>query len=283
MENHPLNLQYKVGLFIGAGLLVGMISILLLGGDKAFFTRYMRLSAHFSEVQGLFPGSVVSLAGIPVGNIESIYFVPDTNALNVVMKINKAFQDRLVEGTNAEVRTQGALGDKYIYLKPGSTGGTILADGSRIEGIETDFVKMLTDRQDGAGRIIDLVKEMHILVANLNGDGRSARMMHNLSEASLKLNSTLSNLDALLGEMRGQIPEDKKLRKALYSLSNIMEKIDEGKGTLGQLINDPSVHQNLKAFLGGSPRNQYLKSMIRETIQKSDARPQKLVIENDTD
>lgn len=270
MESHSSSLQYKVGLFIGAGLLLGMISILLLGGDKAIFTRYIRIQTRFSEVQGLFPGSVVSLAGVPVGNIESIAFVSDTNALNVVMKINQSFRDKLVEGTKAEIRTQGALGDKYVYLKPGAADAKHLENNAVIDGIETDYMKMITDREDGAARIIDLIKEMHVLVANLNGNGRSAEVSRNLSEASAKLNSTLTSLDALLGEMRGQLPPDKKLRNALVSLSNIMEKIDQGKGTLGQLINDPSVHQNLKAFLGGSPRNQYMKTMIRETIQKSD-------------
>lgn len=272
MENHPLSLQYKVGLFIGAGLLVLMVSILLLGGDKAFFTRYVRLQAHFTEVQGLFPGSVVSLAGMPVGNVESIDFLPDQNTLNVVLKINQKFQRKLVEGTTAEIRTQGALGDKFIYLKPGAPTGQPLEDGALIKGIETDFMKMLTDREDGAARVIDLIKELHVLVASLNSNGRAAEMAQNLSEASKKLNTTLSTLDALLVEVRDQIPENKKLRNALVRLSNIMEKIDEGKGTLGQLINDPSVHQNLKAFLGDSPRNRYMKSVIRETLQRSDSR-----------
>lgn len=272
MESHPINLQYKVGLFISAGLLIFMVSILLLGGDKAFFTRYIRLNAHFSEVQGLFPGSVVSLAGMPVGNVESIDFLPDQNTLNVVLKINQKFHNKLVEGTTAEIRTQGALGDKFIYLKPGDPRGKPLDDQALIEGIETDFMKMITDREDGAARIIDLIKEMHILVASLNSNGRAAQMAHNLSDAAKKLNSTLTSLDKLLVEVRDQIPENKKLRNALVRLSNIMEKIDDGKGTLGQLINDPSVHQNLKAFLGGSPRNNYMKSIIRETIQKSDAK-----------
>lgn len=269
MEHHPLSLQYKVGLFIGVGLIAMMFAILLLGGDKALFTRYYRLHTQFGEVQGLFPGSIVSLAGVPVGNIEKITFAPE-NKLDVQMKISQDFASRIVEGTTAEVRTQGALGDKYIYLKPGSPGGHGLPDHAMIQGDETDYMKMITDRQDGVARVIDLIKEVHILVANLNAGGKSAEMVRNLTEASRKLGNTLTRLDGLLGDVKEQIPENKKLRNALVSLSNIMEKIDQGKGTLGQLINDPSVHQNLKAFLGGSPRNRYMKDMIRETIQKSE-------------
>lgn len=273
MEQQTLSLQYKVGLFIGAGLFAIMVAVLLLGGDKVLFTRYIVLHTRFVEVSGLFPGSVVSLAGIPVGNIKSIDFLPQENKLDVVMKINEVYQSRIVEGTNAEVRTQGALGDKFVYLAPGAPGGKPVASGAVLEGIDTDYMKLLTDREDGVAKIIDVIKEVHILVANLNSNGRSAEMMRNMAEASAKFKSTLTNLDALLGDLRGQIPENKKLKTALVHLADIMEKVDQGKGTLGLLINDPTVYQNLKAFLGGSPRNKYMKDMIRETIQKSETAP----------
>jgi phospholipid/cholesterol/gamma-HCH transport system substrate-binding protein len=273
MEQQALSLQYKVGLFIGTGLVAIMATILLLGGDKALFTRYVHLHAHFKEVQGLFPGSVVSLAGVPVGNIKSITFVPAENKLDVVMKINQIYHARLVEGTTAEVRTQGALGDKYVYLSPGAPNAKALPEDAVLDGIETDYMKLLTDREDGVARVVDLIKEMHILVANINQSGRTGETMRNIADGSSKLKSTLTQLDGLVGDLRSQIPENKKLRTALIHLADIVEKIDQGKGTLGQLINDPSVYQNLKAYLGGSPRNRYMKDMIRETIQKSEASP----------
>lgn len=273
MEQQPLNLQYKVGLFIGAGLAAVMAAILLLGANKALLARYVHVHARFTEVQGLFPGSVVSLAGIPVGNIEAIKFVAEQNKLDVSMKINQQYAHRLVEGMTAEVRTQGALGDKYVYLAPGAVNGKPLGDDAVIESVETDYMKMLTDREEGAARIIDVIKELHVLIASINQGGRTGEMMRNLTESSAKFKSTLTQLDSLLGEIRGEIPENKKVRAALVHLSDILEKVDQGKGTLGQLVNDPSVYQNLKAYLGGSPRNRYMKDMIRETIQKSDTTP----------
>lgn len=271
MEQQSLKMEYKVGLFIGLGLLALIVSVLFLGADKALFTRYTELRARFSEVQGLFPGSVVSLAGMPVGNIKDIEFVPEDNKLEVIMRINAKFAPRLVEGTTAEVKTQGALGDKFIYLTPGKPGSPQLSDGVSIPGTETDFLRMLTSREDGVARVIDLIKELHILIATVNSNGQTATMIKNMAEASVKFKATMGQLDALLGDLRGELPENKKLRQALISLSSILEKVDQGKGTLGQLINDPSMHQNLKSFFGGSPRNRYMKDMIRETIQQSEA------------
>ena len=268
MDPQSRKLELKVGIFIAIGLILAMVSILLLGGDKSLLTRYVYLNARFSEVQGLFPGSVVSLAGVPVGNIREIKFVPSENKLEVNMKIDRTYAHRLVEGTVAEVRTQGALGDKFVYLIPGAPGAKSLQDGALVESTETDFMKLLTSREDGVARVVDLIKELHVLVGTVNASG----VMKNAGEATAAMKTTMRQLDALLGDLRGEIPENKKLRKALVSLSNVLEKIDQGKGTLGQLINDPSVHQSLKAFLGGSPRNRYMKDMIRETIQKSDSR-----------
>lgn len=271
MEQHSIRLEYKVGIFIGVGLVAAMFAILLLGGDKALFTRYTYLKADFSEVQGLFPGSVVTLAGVPVGNVETIQFVPDANKLELTLKINRKFHERLVEGTTAEIKTQGALGDKYVYLSPGQPGGKVLEPDSKIASVETDFMKMLTSREDGVARVVDLIKELHIMVATINAGGKTNEMMSNMVDASAKFKKTLGQLDLLVSDLRGEIPENKKLRQALVNLSSIIEKIDQGKGTLGQLINDPSVHQSLKSLLGGSPRNRYMKDMIRETIQQSEA------------
>lgn len=271
MEHQSNKFELKVGLFIAAGVVAIMASILLLGGDKVLFTRYMRIHTHFSEVQGLFPGSVVSLAGLAVGNVDRIDFVPGKNQLEVVLKINEQYKDRLFHGTEAEVRTQGALGDKFVYLNPGEPSQKLLANGDVIQANETDFMKLLTSREDGVARVVDLIKELHILISSINANGQMAEMTKNMAEASQKAKTTLTELDGLLGELRDEIPENKKLKKALTSLANVMEKIDQGQGTLGQLVNDPSVHQNLKAILGGSPRNNYMKSILRETIKKSGA------------
>jgi phospholipid/cholesterol/gamma-HCH transport system substrate-binding protein len=271
MEYSPAKLEVKVGIFVASGILAMIVAIILLGGDKSLFTKYTHLKVHFSEVQGLFPGSVVSLAGVPVGNVEKIDFGAADSKLEVTLKINNHFATRLVQGTSAEIRTQGALGDKYIYLVPGESGSQILTENSVIPSTETDFMKMLTSREDGVARVVDLIKELHIFVASINAGGKTSEVMVNIAEASGKLKKTLGQIDGLVTDLRGEIPGNKKLQQSLLTLSSILDKIDQGKGTLGQLINDPSVHQNLKAFLGGSQRNRYMKDIIRETIQQNEA------------
>jgi phospholipid/cholesterol/gamma-HCH transport system substrate-binding protein len=270
MDKHSSKLEFKVGVFVALGLFAVMVSVLMLGADKVVFTRYLRIKAHFTEVQGLFPGSVVSLAGIPVGNVEKLDFTGSENKLEATLKIDQKFAHRVVEGTIAEIRTQGALGDKFVYLTPGSPGGKQIENGTVISATETDYLKMLTSREDGVARVIDLIKEMQALVQSINQNGQAGVMMKNLADASFKFKSTLAQIDGVLGDLRGENLQNSKLKQSMASLASILAKVDSGKGTLGQLINDPSLHQSLKSFLGGSPRNRYMKDMIRESLQTGD-------------
>jgi phospholipid/cholesterol/gamma-HCH transport system substrate-binding protein len=269
MEPQSSKIELKVGVFVAIGLIGAMVSILLIGGDRFVLQKQSVLHARFTEVQGLFPGSVVSLSGLKIGNIKRITLENDLK-LDIEMAIDPGYADRITEGSIVEVKTQGALGDKYLYIKPGPANGKPVAEGAVLPSDETDFFKLLTSREDGMARAVDLVKELHILVASLNQDGKSAKMISNLAEASERLKSTVVKLDGLLTDLNGVNPEDKKLKKALISLSNVLEKIDKGHGTLGQLINDPSVHQSLKSILGPSPRGKFMKEMVRETIKSVD-------------
>ena len=61
-----------------------------------------------------------------------------------------------------------------------------------------------------------------------------------------------------------------KLEKSVEKLDSVLTKIDKGQGTLGALINDPSLHQQLKALIGGSARKDHVKSLLRTSIEKEE-------------
>jgi phospholipid/cholesterol/gamma-HCH transport system substrate-binding protein len=53
-------------------------------------------------------------------------------------------------------------------------------------------------------------------------------------------------------------------------LNNILAKIDRGEGTLGLLVNDPSVYEDLKSVLGGANRSVILRSMVRLALDQDE-------------
>ena len=56
-------------------------------------------------------------------------------------------------------------------------------------------------------------------------------------------------------------------------LRAMVSDMRQGKGTLGALLVDPSVYEDLKMLLGNVQRNQALRALVRYSIQKDDGSP----------
>ena len=46
-------------------------------------------------------------------------------------------------------------------------------------------------------------------------------------------------------------------------LNSILEKVDRGEGTLGLLLNDPTLYEEVKQLVGGANRSTVVRSLIR--------------------
>jgi len=267
MENNAKT-QLRVGIFLIVGLVLLLGSIFLLGADKAVFRSYTTLHAHFEQVQGLAEGSVVSFSGITVGNIKKIQILPERNLIDIVMQIDDQFMPRVTEGSLVEIRTQGALGDKYIFIIPGDPKAKPLKEGAIIEVAKaTDILGILSERGSEAEKIFDIINEMHRFSKTLNAENRTDKILSNLANATAKIDKTAAATQRLAEGIN-----DGKLKNTIDRLDSVMTKLDRGQGTLGALINDPSVHDQIKSMLGGSPRKNYMKNLMRTSIEKNEGK-----------
>lgn len=258
---------WKVGLFVVAGLIAVMGSILALDGDRALLTRYANLKVKMEQVQGLNEGSIVSLSGIRIGNVETFEFAPGENALLLTLKVEAHTLERIPVSSTVEVRTQGALGDKYVYISPGPLSDPRIPDGGELKpAASTDLLDMLSQRGSEAAQVFDILTETRKLLASLNHDGRMDRLMTNLAETSNQLKAASIEARALLTDLRGENPQ--KVQKAIAHLESILGKVDRGEGSLGALINDPSLHEQLKNLTGGNHRKKYLESILRTSVRE---------------
>lgn len=263
--------KLKVGTFVFISVVLFIFTVFMIGGDKALFTSYYRLKVHFNQVQGLAPGSVVSLSGVPIGNVKAIIFAPDKESVQVEMSIEQSFQSKITKSSTAEIRTQGALGDKYVYITPGNPSDPVLTTGDSIKAVDDgDLLTILSNEGDTFREIFAIIKEVHTVVRNMNEGGRSAAIMENLKDVSSDLKLLVHEAGLLVKEVRKGGTTAHDLSKSVRSLASVMEKIDSGNGSLGALVNDPSLHDRLTKFLGGEPRQKYLKNLIRKSIQQSE-------------
>jgi phospholipid/cholesterol/gamma-HCH transport system substrate-binding protein len=63
----------------------------------------------------------------------------------------------------------------------------------------------------------------------------------------------------------GQTAAD--FRVAMANLRVVTDRLKAGEGTVGALLSDPTVYENLVQFLEGARRSFLLRSLIRSTIQ----------------
>lgn len=259
--------QLRVGIFLSIGLILILGSIFMLGADRAFFKSYTTLHAHFSEVQGLAEGSVVSFSGITVGNVQKIEILPERNMIDLVLLVDNKYMPRVTEGSMVEIRTQGALGDKFIFIVPGDPKAKPLTEGAIIEVAKaSDILGILSERGNEAEKVFDIINEMYRFTKALNADNRTEKIMMGLASATAKIDKAAGATQKLTESLG----DGQKIKSSMERLESVLTKIDSGQGTLGKLINDPSVHDQVKSMLGGSPRKSYIKSLMRTSIEKAE-------------
>ncbi|HTC53237.1 MAG TPA: outer membrane lipid asymmetry maintenance protein MlaD [Steroidobacteraceae bacterium] len=127
------------GIEIGTGLFVvlGFIALLFLttqlpsSGLKLASTKAgYHISAAFDNVGDLKVGSPVTMAGVNLGEVESIRIDWTTYKANVSMRIDPQY-NKIPDDSDASIQTQGLLGGKYVGIGAGGS-NTFLKEGSQI-------------------------------------------------------------------------------------------------------------------------------------------------------
>jgi phospholipid/cholesterol/gamma-HCH transport system substrate-binding protein len=127
------SVELGVGVFVLLGIIcVGYLTIRL-GEIEVLGDKYYLLNARFKSVSGLKVGAQVDIAGVQVGQVDSIALDPKDLMAMVRLKIKDVIV--LSDDVIASIKTAGLLGDKYVQLSPGGS-DKILKPGDTI--IETE-------------------------------------------------------------------------------------------------------------------------------------------------
>ena len=124
-------LEMAVGVFVLIGLVcVGYLTIKL-GKMELMGDHYYTLYAKFNSATGLKPGSNVEIAGVTIGQVESVTLEPVMKIAMIKMKIEKGID--LEDDAIASVKTSGLIGDKFIMITPGGSVDILEPEGTITE------------------------------------------------------------------------------------------------------------------------------------------------------
>jgi phospholipid/cholesterol/gamma-HCH transport system substrate-binding protein len=257
-------LELKVGLFVLAGLILTLSAILTLGGSTNIFTNSNRYTVAISEADGLYEGAKVVLAGLNVGSVSKIDIDTQTKDVVATLTVNRKYERFIRKGSEVEIRTQGVLGDKYLSISIGPDAAEQLATGATLPNRPTGNLSAVLGKSDQ-------------LMTNLTSiSGSLDRVLRRFEEESSRsggffrnLNTTATNLASASAKLSSEL-DDANFKKSVKSLNQILDKINNGTGTLGALVNDPGLYDDAKSLLGGANRSRIVRNLVRKTVKDGD-------------
>jgi phospholipid/cholesterol/gamma-HCH transport system substrate-binding protein len=131
-----------------------------------------------------------------------------------------------------------------------------------IGGVATGVDRLVT-------RVNAAVAALQPILDATDKDGR--QLLNNLSRAALGIGQVASQL-----ESSRVVPN---LERASDDLAQVSGQLRSGKGTLGALVQDPTVYEQLVTILGGIGRSRVLRALVRFAISKEDTREAQHVAE----
>jgi len=269
--------EFKIGLLalIASAMLYTGFNFLK-GSD--FLSADNRYYAIYDNVNGLTVSNPVMVNGLTVGKVANIAILQkQNNRLLVALDIRKDL--KLGENTKAILGDNGLLGGKMIELKVGKINQVLDNNDTLKAEAQPGMVAELTEKADPllakADSILDNIKKITQTFADSRGEIDT--MMRNFKQISTSLNQTLAkgqvdailansnqllrNLNALQAKFQ-PLPDkmgaftDKlnaleleatvqKSKDAMDNLNQLLAKINEGEGSLGALMNDKALYENL--------------------------------------
>jgi phospholipid/cholesterol/gamma-HCH transport system substrate-binding protein len=276
-----LSNEVKVGITVLLAFLVAIVGFRFMR-DVPIFRQTLEISTTFDRGDGISQGSIVNVNGVKVGSVRTVRLTND-NRVRIVMRLDG--QTRIPENSVAQLTSLGIVEGKSIVIRLGDSsrmaefGDEI--EGVYVESM----TEVLGSRgEEIAGDVSESLSELNIFLRQLNDtfddEARTSldETLLNASRATQQIasvledkqgeinraiesgSSMLSQLDTLATDNRARVDsimtsleqnigELENLRTELESatsnLNTILEKINNGDGTLGRLVNDPSVYENI--------------------------------------
>lgn len=268
--------EVKVGITIVVAIILFIAMMVVLKNVSLHESGY-RINVRLNDAAGILKGDPVAIAGVQVGRVEEIWL--ENNRVFMRLWINNKF--KLAIDSRAYVKTLSVMGEKYIAIQPGNN-KTLLNNGDTIEGLAIgDITDIAADAQP---IIVSLKKTLQSLQDVLNDTTRKnvrqtvnhlRRLSQNLHEVinqsghqleqstrnfkvfsqNLKVlsqdnkqpvDSIVSNLNK---STRQFATSSEKLSSTIKNLEEITRQIGSQKGTLGKLVYDERVYQQLDSLL----------------------------------
>ena len=248
-------------LFFGMNFLKGMT--LFSNGDSYYIT--------FKDISGLSSSSPIFANGYRVGVVKDVSFDYENNG-DVVVEVMVDDDLQIPRGSTAEI-VSDLMGNVKMNLLLADNPRDFVAKGDTIMGVINSG--MLGKAKDMIPVIEKMLPKLDSILANINmllSDPNIGRTLGNVQKTTENLTVTTQQLNALMANVNKDVPglmgkasglldnannltanlaavdvasTVAKVDQTLANVQQLTSKLNNNKGTLGLLMNDETLYNNL--------------------------------------
>lgn len=273
--------EVKIGIVAAIGVMLLFFGMTFLKGLD-IFSSDNQYKMKFSDITGLSASSPIYADGYRVGTVKAIdYDFNRQGDITVDVGINKDMQ--IPEGTRAEI-VSDLLGNVQVNLLMDRSVEKMLAPGGIIDGTINDgamgqvkdmvpAIKKMLPKLDSilvsvntllanpnipatlhnvnliSSDLTNSTKQLNLLLAQLNA--RMPQLLGKTDNLLDNASSTMVSANTMIGSLNGKVDSldmAQTMQKVQHTLDNVQQltdKINNSNGSLGLLINDNKLYDNL--------------------------------------
>jgi len=253
--------------------------------DIPLFSTSTKLISYFPKVNGLTSGKNVYINGVDIGSVKEIQ-LGENDSVKVILSIDKKLA--IPVDSKAMIESTDLLGSKAIVIKKGVSNRYLKngdrIEGVYDEGLMSEFQEKgltigdkvaqvsnnLSQLLNSANNLLSKNFRQNLKVTASNFKTASASMdkliankNEDITKSLTHLKNILGNVDTLSASNREKVDSvltslqrsskqltalSTQLNTTTNRLNQILEKINQGNGSLGKLVNDPSFYNNMDSL-----------------------------------
>lgn len=243
----------KLGIFIFIGSTLLVLGIFMLGNKEALFKPTFIVKAYFRNIEGLRNGAPVKLSGIDAGAVQNIKVVGDTvSSIEVTMRLLKEIGHFIRVDTQAEIQTEGLVGNKYVSLRIGDSKSELVKDGGVIRAKEpVSFADIIEETQGIMGYTREMTKDLSEIINRINaGEGTVGKIFTDdalyyaatdlTKSADKSLNSITAELNIITEQYKSLgvsvASAVDNINRVVVGVDTLLYNTAKGRGVLGSLL-----------------------------------------------
>ena len=266
--------EIQIALVAVVGIIVLYFGLQFLKG-MTLFSNDNRYFVKFKDVSGLSVASPIFANGYRVGVVETIDFnYGNTSEIVASIGVDKNMQ--VPKGSRAEIATD-LMGNVKVQLVLGNVADGVVAPGDTITGGQQ--VGAMGKAADMIPTIQQMLPKLDSILASVNtllADPAIASSLHNVDQITANLSRTSQDLSQLTAQLNHQMPQmlknadgvlantnqitknlsDLDIATTMTSVNTTLKNVEQmtatlnsKDGTLGLLMRDPGLYNNLNATM----------------------------------